>query len=157
MKVTDVGEDWRVDPVLRKACKPVVDVVCSETDGGDARVMACLQDHIATKYMKPDCETALKQINYFIARNFKLDPQLYRSCKDDAVNICHAKRTWADTTVAEKMDPDREPMILSCLYRIAYSTDEQVKLQPICLQVSANVAYFYAYVVLLNTKIIAIF
>jgi len=33
----DAGEDWRVDPVLREACKPVVDVACSEVRGGDAR------------------------------------------------------------------------------------------------------------------------
>lgn len=78
VKVSDVGEDWRVDPVLRKACKPVVDVACRETDGGDARVMSCLMDKIGTKFMMADCETALMQIQYFVARDFKLEPQLYR-------------------------------------------------------------------------------
>jgi len=37
VKEVDAGEDWRVDPVLREACKPVVDVACSEVRGGDAR------------------------------------------------------------------------------------------------------------------------
>jgi Golgi apparatus protein 1 len=37
VKEVDAGEDWRVDPVLREASKPVVDVVCSEVRGGDAR------------------------------------------------------------------------------------------------------------------------
>lgn len=37
VKEVDVGEDWRVDPVLREACKPVVDVACQEVRGGDAR------------------------------------------------------------------------------------------------------------------------
>lgn len=78
VKVSDVGEDWRVDPVLRKACKPVVDVACRETDGGDARVISCLMDKIGTNFMMADCETALMQIQYFVARDFKLDPQLYR-------------------------------------------------------------------------------
>lgn len=78
VKVSDVGEDWRVDPVLRKACKPVVDVACRDTDGGDARVMSCLMEKIGSKYMMPDCETALMQIQYFVARDFKLEPQLYR-------------------------------------------------------------------------------
>ena len=135
MKVTDVGEDWRVDPILRKACKPVVDVACSDTDGGDARVMSCLKDKIGTKYMKPDCELALKQINYFVVRNFKLDPQLYRQCKEDAIRICHAKNSWADVNIADQMDPDREPLILPCLYRYAYSTENRVHLKPSCLQV----------------------
>lgn len=98
--------------------------------------MVCLQEHFGSKYMKPDCAIALKQINYFVTRNFKLDPQLYRSCKEDAVHLCHAKRGWADTSVVEKMDPDREPLILSCLYRIAYSTDEKLRLQANCLQVN---------------------
>jgi golgi apparatus protein 1 len=81
VKVTDVGEDWRVDPVLRKACKPVVDIACRETQGGDARVISCLMEKIGTSYMTGDCESALLQIQYFVARDFKLDPQLYRSCK----------------------------------------------------------------------------
>lgn len=134
IKVTDIGEDWRVDPILRKACKPVVDVACADTEGGDARVMSCLRDKMGTKFMKPDCEQALKQINYFVSRNFKLDPQLYRSCKEDAIRICHAKKSWADIN-NDQMDPDREPMILPCLYRIAYSTETKMKLQPACLQV----------------------
>lgn len=34
---TDAGEDWRVDPILREACKPVVDSSCRHIRGGDAR------------------------------------------------------------------------------------------------------------------------
>lgn len=37
VKRVDAGEDWRVDPVLREACKSVVDVACSEVRGGNAR------------------------------------------------------------------------------------------------------------------------
>lgn len=134
LKVSDVGEDWRVDPVLRNACKAVVDVACPDTDNGDARVMSCLMDKIGTKYMKPDCETALMQIQYFVARDYKLDPQLYRSCKEDAIRICHAKKTWADIDNGQ-MDPERGPLILPCLYRNAYHPDKKNQLQPACLQV----------------------
>lgn len=133
IKVSDIGEDWRVDPVLRNACKLVVDAACSDIDGGDARVMSCLMDKINTKLMKADCETALMQIQYFVARDFKLEPQLYRSCKDDAIRLCHAKHTWADLDSAQ-MDPERGPMILPCLYRYAYHKDQTLQLQPACLQ-----------------------
>lgn len=34
---TDAGEDWRVDPFLKDACKPVVDKACQEVRGGEAR------------------------------------------------------------------------------------------------------------------------
>lgn len=82
VKVTDAGEDWRVDPILRRACKPVVDIACRDTDGGDARVMSCLMEKLGTNYMTGPCETALLQIQYFVARDFKLDPQLYRYFQD---------------------------------------------------------------------------
>lgn len=77
--MSDVAEDWRVDPVLRNACKPVVDIACRDANNGDARVMSCLMEKIGTEFMTTDCEIALMQIQYFVARDFKLDPQLYRS------------------------------------------------------------------------------
>lgn len=106
VKVSDVAEDWRVDPVLREACKPVVDAACSDVRNGDARVMSCLMEKLGTAYMRPDCENALMQIQYFVARDFKLDPQLYRNCKDDAVHFCHAKKTWDDQDNVQ-MDPGK--------------------------------------------------
>lgn len=78
VKISDVAEDWRVDPVLRDACKPVVDVACRDAKNGDARVMSCLMEKLGTNFMRPECEIALMQIQYFVARDFKLDPPLYR-------------------------------------------------------------------------------
>lgn len=78
IKVSDVAEDWRVDPVLRDACKPVVDAACNDAKNGDARVMSCLMEKLGTPVMRADCEQALMQIQYFVARDFKLDPPLYR-------------------------------------------------------------------------------
>lgn len=133
VKVADAAEDWRVDPVLRDACKPVVDAACRDARGGDARVMSCLMEKLDTRYMRPDCEQALMQIQYFVARNFKLDPQLYRHCKADAVHYCHAKQTWDDVT-GDSMDPERAPMILPCLHRYAYHPEPSKRLQPECLR-----------------------
>lgn len=132
VKEVDAGEDWRVDPVLREACKPVVDVACSEVRGGDARVMSCLMEKLGTGHMTAPCETALLQIQYFVARDFKLDPQLYRECRDNAVEFCHAKKSWMDDS--SQMDPERGPMVLSCLYRYAFISQNKMQLQPGCLQ-----------------------
>lgn len=131
VKTSDVGEDWRVDPVLRRACKPVVDIACTDTDGGEARVMTCLMEHIGTQVMTPDCEQALLLIQYFVARDFKLDPQLYKNCKQDAVKYCRAKKSWDDVTDAQ-MDPERGPLILPCLHRIAYNSDNKIVLRNEC-------------------------
>ncbi|XP_055609090.1 Golgi apparatus protein 1-like isoform X1 [Uranotaenia lowii] len=133
VKVADAGEDWRVDPVLRQACKPVVDVACSDTEGGDARVMSCLMEKLGTNFMNADCESALLQIQYFVARDFKLDPQLYRNCKDDAIKFCRAKKTWADLDTAQ-MDPERGPLILPCLHRYAYHPEKDLQLKQECFQ-----------------------
>ncbi|KAM3962726.1 LOW QUALITY PROTEIN: Golgi apparatus protein 1 [Aphomia sociella] len=127
----DPGEDWRVDPILRKACKPVVDRACREVNGGNGRVMSCLMEKLGTVQMTSECETALLQIQYFISRDFKLDPQLYKACKYDAVTQCKAKLQWADTNehISEK-----DPLILPCLYNYAYNSELRGILKPACEQ-----------------------
>lgn len=126
----DPGEDWRVDPILRKACKPVVDRACRELEGGNGRVMSCLMEKLGTNFMSDECENALLQIQYFISRDFKLDPQLYKACKYDAVTQCKAKLNWADSSEME-----RDPLIMPCLYNYAYNTESKgYKLKSGCEQ-----------------------
>ncbi|XP_068621260.1 Golgi apparatus protein 1 [Battus philenor] len=127
----DPGEDWRVDPILRKACKPVVDRACREISGGNGRVMSCLMEKLGTVLMTGDCESALLQIQYFISRNFKLDPQLYKACKYDAVTLCKAKLQWAD---ANEHQSEKDPLILPCLYNYAYNSGLKAVLRPACEQ-----------------------
>lgn len=115
IKETDVAEDWRVDPVLHEACNSVVDVACKGIASGGARVMTCLVEKIGSAYMTDQCEVALMQIQYFVARDFKLDPQLYENCRADAVKFCHASPGWED--FGERIEPDTAPMVLPCLYR----------------------------------------
>lgn len=62
--------------------------------------------------MTEDCEDALVQIQYFIARRFELDDQLYRACKSDAEQICHATSDWDNEN-----GPNYSPGVLPCLYR----------------------------------------
>ncbi|XP_032671298.1 Golgi apparatus protein 1 [Odontomachus brunneus] len=126
----DVGEDWRIDPVLREQCQPVVNVACTGVHGGDARVISCLMEQLGTERMTEACEIALVQIQYFIARDFKLDPQLYKACKFDAVRLCHARNAW--TNDGKQMDPETGPLVLPCLYRHAYQ--KNMTLRTDCLE-----------------------
>ncbi|XP_028034025.1 Golgi apparatus protein 1 [Bombyx mandarina] len=126
---TNPGEDWRVDPVLRAACKPVVDKACGEIAGGNGRVMSCLMEKIHTKAMTDECEVALLQIQYFISRDFKLDPQLYKACKYDAVTTCKAKLQWAD---ASEHHSEKDPLIFPCLYNYAYNSELRGRLRLAC-------------------------
>ncbi|XP_011302233.1 Golgi apparatus protein 1 [Fopius arisanus] len=130
IKETDAGEDWRVDPVLHDACQPVVDSSCRDVQGGNARVIYCLMDKLGTDRMLEACETALLQIQYFVARDYKLDPQLYKACRNDAVQLCNAKIAWNEEG---SLDPERGPLVLSCLYRYA-DHQKNATLRPECLQ-----------------------
>ncbi|XP_017773865.1 PREDICTED: Golgi apparatus protein 1 [Nicrophorus vespilloides] len=129
VKETDIGEDWRVDPVLHEACNPVVQAACRGVRGGDARVMSCLMDNIGADHMTEECEDALIQIQYFVARDFKLDPQLYRSCREDATRLCHASKDWENKN---PYDTNNGPLILPCLYRYAYHEDKGMQLKDRC-------------------------
>ncbi|XP_001605655.2 Golgi apparatus protein 1 [Nasonia vitripennis] len=131
IKETDAGEDWRIDPVLREACQPVVDIACKDVQGGNSRIISCLMDKLGTDKMIDSCETALVQIQYFISRDYKLDPQLYRACKADAVNFCHAKNAWSPD--GTQMDAERGPLVLPCLYRYAYHPQKNMTLKKECL------------------------
>ncbi|XP_033338391.1 Golgi apparatus protein 1 [Megalopta genalis] len=128
----DAGEDWRIDPILREQCQPVVNLACRDVTGGDARVISCLMEQLGTNRMTEACATALVQIQYFIARDFKLDPQLYRTCKFDASRLCHARNAWASD--GRQMDPERGPLILPCLYRHAYHPQKNMTLRTECLE-----------------------
>lgn len=128
----DAGEDWRIDPVLREQCQSVVNLACRDVHGGDARVISCLMEQLGTGRMTEACEAALVQIQYFVARDFKLDPQLYRACKFDASRLCHARNAWA--TDGKQMDPERGPLVLPCLYRHAYHPQKNMTLRTDCLE-----------------------
>ncbi|KAJ8910173.1 hypothetical protein NQ315_016184 [Exocentrus adspersus] len=129
VRETDVGENWNVDPVLHQACDPVVKVACKGLSGGNARVMSCLMDKLGTDYMNEDCENALIQIQYFVARDFKLDPQLYKGCYKDAVRYCHVN---PDNFTGE--GPSYGIEVLPCLYRYAYLPQDAMALEKNCLK-----------------------
>ncbi|KOC67661.1 Golgi apparatus protein 1 [Habropoda laboriosa] len=113
-------------------CNNKLNIICHNMHGGDARVISCLMEQLGTERMTEACETALVQVQYFVARDFKLDPQLYRACKFDATRLCHARNAWASD--GKQMDPERGPLILPCLYRHAYHPQKNLTLKTDCLE-----------------------
>uniref|UniRef100_A0A8C7HN26 Golgi apparatus protein 1 n=1 Tax=Oncorhynchus kisutch TaxID=8019 RepID=A0A8C7HN26_ONCKI len=99
----DPGADYRIDRALNEACE----------------ILSCLMEHLYTDKMVEDCEHRLLELQYFIARDWKLDPILYKKCQGDASRLCHT-HGWNETS--EMMPPGA---IFSCLYRHAYRTEEQ--------------------------------
>nr|SVE78852.1 EOG090X05VD [Daphnia lumholtzi] len=80
--------------------------------------------------MTTGCRTALLEIQYFVARDFRLDSQLYAQCKSDAAQFCNAAPNW--TEEANAIGPQRNPLVLPCLYRYAYHPPADSSLKPEC-------------------------
>uniref|UniRef100_A0A671NSU2 Golgi apparatus protein 1 n=1 Tax=Sinocyclocheilus anshuiensis TaxID=1608454 RepID=A0A671NSU2_9TELE len=95
---TDPGADYRIDRALNEACESVIQTACKHIRNGDP---------------------ILLELQYFISRDWKLDPILYKKCQNDAARICHT-HGWNETS--EFMPPGA---VFSCLYRHTYRTEMQ--------------------------------
>ncbi|MEQ2224351.1 glycogenin glucosyltransferase glg1 [Ilyodon furcidens] len=115
----DPGADYRIDRALNEACESVIQTACKHIRSGDPMILSCLMEHLYTEKMVEDCEHRLLELQYFISRDWKLDPTLYRKCQGDAARLCHT-HGWNETS--ELMPPGA---VFSCLYRHAYRTEEQ--------------------------------
>ncbi|XP_016388159.1 Golgi apparatus protein 1-like [Sinocyclocheilus rhinocerous] len=116
---TDPGADYRIDRALNEACESVIQTACKHIRNGDPMILSCLMEHLYTDKMVEDCEHRLLELQYFISRDWKLDPILYKKCQNDASRICHT-HGWNETS--EFMPPGA---VFSCLYRHAYRTEMQ--------------------------------
>ncbi|XP_062582222.1 Golgi apparatus protein 1-like isoform X2 [Saccostrea cucullata] len=125
----DPASDYRMDRVLQKACEPVVQAGCKHIQPGDARVISCLMDHLDSEIMQDECEERLMEIQYFVARDFRLDPALYKKCHKDAQKLCSAPEDWASP---QSMTPDMGPLVLPCLYRHMKQHDDGPKVSKQC-------------------------
>ncbi|XP_056455527.1 Golgi apparatus protein 1-like [Gadus chalcogrammus] len=115
----DPGADYRIDRALNEACESVIQTACKHIRNGDPMILSCLMEHLYTDKMVEDCESRLLELQYFIARDWKLDPVLYKKCQGDASRLCHTPG-WNDTS--EIMPPGA---VFSCLYRHANRSVDQ--------------------------------
>ncbi|XP_046394419.1 Golgi apparatus protein 1 [Ischnura elegans] len=127
----DIGENWTVDPVLKKACEATAQVHCPAAETGDAGVMTCLMELLGEDKLPDLCRKALLQIQYFVSREFDLDPGLYRHCHKDADRLCSTTRSNSAGGAV-----DGTAMVLPCLYRHAYHPlrDPQASPSEACVQ-----------------------
>ncbi|CAG5849057.1 unnamed protein product [Menidia menidia] len=108
----DPGADYRIDRALNEACE----------------ILSCLMEHLYTEKMVEDCEHRLLELQYFISRDWKLDPTLYRKCQGDAARLCHT-HGWNETS--ELMPPGA--LSRDCkveVQRILHQRALDVKLDP---------------------------
>ena len=72
--------------------------------------------------MSDDCEDRLLEIQYFLARDWSLDPHLVMACDTDAKMLCGSNGKWWERKPDESGPPPGH-LILSCLYRHAVEED----------------------------------
>ncbi|KAK3610023.1 hypothetical protein CHS0354_032371 [Potamilus streckersoni] len=125
IREADPVSNFKIDRVLAEACEPVVKTICKDipsSDGG--RVMNCLMENLDnTNLMTEECEERLMEIQYFVVRDFRLDPTLYKYCKNEAKELCHASDDWYN---AKSYSADNSSMVLPCLYRHMKDKDQKV-------------------------------
>ncbi|XP_022082306.1 Golgi apparatus protein 1-like [Acanthaster planci] len=124
VKTADAGANYRIDKALHKACKPVRDKLCKDVEAGDAKILSCLMENIYSSEMTKECETELLLLQYFVARDFKLDPLLFKNCQRDVAEKCYI----------ESADNSELPqgVVVACLHRYLHPENDFDKLTPGC-------------------------
>ena len=125
IKVADAGEDARVDEELMDSCQNLIQGPCKGTQFGEGRMITCLIKFIGSNVINDECEERLLEIQFFVARDWKLTPKLYGACKNDAIKFCHAKQSWSDSTT----DVDNDPLVLPCLFHKLHEDDPNEKVR----------------------------
>ncbi|KAL3087525.1 hypothetical protein niasHT_025987 [Heterodera trifolii] len=98
VKVADIGSNFKVDKVLYDSCKPVIESKCKMDAASEANTLSCLMRNLDEPEMTDECEQRLVEVQYFMSRDWSLDPQLYEACHQEAVTRCHATDNWHENT-----------------------------------------------------------
>ncbi|KAH7727487.1 Cysteine rich repeat family protein [Aphelenchoides avenae] len=146
MKVADIGSNYKVDRVLYASCKPLIEGKCQMDAVSEANTLTCLMRHLDGPDMTDECEKRLVEVQYFMARDWALDPQLYDACHKEAVEryvVFDSSNTnfllsldarhpekWHLQVDNRQNQVDPGPQVLACLYRSGY--DEEKPLSQEC-------------------------
>ncbi|KAI1904226.1 hypothetical protein AGOR_G00003490 [Albula goreensis] len=87
--------DYRLNPVLRKACKADIPKFCqsilnraSDDNELEGQVISCLKLKYADQRLSPDCEDQIRVILQESALDYRLDPQLQVHCTEEISRLC---------------------------------------------------------------------
>ena len=121
LREADIASDWKVDPVLKSACQDVVTQGC-DANLGATHVMTCLMGLMTSqsRHMTTNCKDRLMEIEYFMARDFSLDPQLYHACHQDAQDVCQADDHWY-----AEVDTQNYQLVFACLARNLFEGENE--------------------------------
>lgn len=125
------------------------------------RVLRCLMQHLDSPEMPTACEAALLEIQYFIARDWRMDPALYAACSENAERLCGARRSWFNVNTS---DPEgggkrrfeseggkksKVEQVLPCLFRYVYHPSPKLRVSVLCLFCAVFKTKFFDLVLML--------
>lgn len=138
----DTPGSVHIDQVLYTACQQVINTKCSQPGSSQYDLLKCLMQvnrvsecqganaslqNLEDTSMSDDCEDRLLEIQYFIARDWSMDPKLVMACDTDAKMLCGSQTKWWERDT-KKEGPHPGHVVLSCLYRHAVD-DPLLKLE----------------------------
>eukprot|EP00794_Sanderia_malayensis_P018718 gene18718-20607_t len=125
LKETNAVNDFKIDRPLQAKCHSFIASACKGK--AESLILSCLIDNIRADGMPPDCQKELFHLQFFLARDFSLDKDFYRDCKDDAKNLCNAPNFTEDLL---EIPPG---IVVACLFR-ASSKDvaAEHRVSPMC-------------------------
>ena len=123
LQEVNVASNWKLDPVLQQSCQDVVTQVCdakgpSAGENGQSQVMDCLLRAYDSPFMTDVCSKTLKEIQYFLARDYALTPKLYKACRRDAESLCFSNRDW------HNHEDQSDKFVFPCLVRHLYGFED---------------------------------
>ncbi|KAL7978740.1 hypothetical protein Chor_013229 [Crotalus horridus] len=146
--------DYRLNPVLRKACKADIPKFCQsilskakEESELEGQVISCLKLKYADQRLSSDCEDQIRVIIEESALDYRLDPQLQMHCSEEIFALCAEEAAAQEQTgqveeclkvnllkiKAEMCKKEVLNMLkekMSCLMEAL--EDKRVRLQPEC-------------------------
>lgn len=113
LKVVNPAENVRIDPNLYEACHNLIESgPCANIQTGHGHMIDCLTKQLDSPKMKDECQERLLEIQFFVVRDWTLNPEFYDTCKADAVKFCKVPDQW----FVRSNDVDSKRVVLPCLY-----------------------------------------
>ncbi|BHF71665.1 glycogenin glucosyltransferase glg1 [Sparganum proliferum] len=127
LKIGEVVEDIRVDPVIRAACAPVLAGQCNAAIVEADRVYGCLIGARRSPSMPDECKYRLFELEFIVSRDITLDKNLFQACARDAEKLCHfSTGSWRKNAMVDQL-------LANCLWSHRHPTAKPRALSPACL------------------------
>lgn len=134
IRMANLAEEWRNDKTMSTNCQSMVKAHCQHVEDNSAHSFNCLMSLLDSPQMNAECRRSLLLVQYFVVRDWKLDPLLYEACKKDAHEHCHYSGPWwsKKSPVGPSLDPGVLPCLYSHVYPEPHTAQSTVKLSREC-------------------------